>query len=60
MENLELELKLTVTHVNAILKHLAKGAYEEVADVINALHLQAKPQVEAASTPPTTEAPAAE
>ena len=40
MDNLELELKLTVAHVNAILKHLtsahnlAKGAYEEVSEVI--------------------------
>jgi hypothetical protein len=49
MDNLELELKLTVAHVNAILKHLAKGAYEEVSEVIAALHSQAKPQVEAAT-----------
>ena len=49
MDKLELELKLTVAHVNAILKHLAKGAYEEVSEVIAALHSQAKPQVEAAT-----------
>ena len=49
MDNIELELKLTVAHVNAILKHLAKGAYEEVSEVIVALHSQAKPQVEAAT-----------
>ena len=62
MDNLELELKLTVAHVNAILKHLAsahnlaKGAYEEVSEVIVALHSQAKPQVEAAApVAPTTE-----
>lgn len=58
MDNLEIELKLTVAHVNAILKHLAAGAYAEVADVIALLHSQAKPQVEAA-TPPVVE-PAAE
>jgi len=56
MENIELELKLTVAHVNAILKHLGAGAYAEVAEVINLLHGQAKPQIEAAATP----APAAE
>jgi len=59
MDNIELELKLTVAHVNAILKHLAKGAYEEVADLVALLHSQAKPQVEAATAPPTAE-PAAE
>ena len=56
MENFELELKLTVAHVNAILKHLANGVYAEVADVINLLHGQAKPQIEVAAAP----APAAE
>ena len=50
MDNLEVELKLTLAHVNAILKHLAKGAYEEVSEVIAMLHSQAKPQVEAATT----------
>ncbi len=49
MDNIELELKLTVAHVNAILRHLAKGAYEEVADLVALLHSQAKPQVEAAT-----------
>ncbi len=58
MDNIELELKLTVAHVNAILKHLARGAYEEVADLVALLHSQAKPQVEAAAAPPVE--PAAE
>jgi hypothetical protein len=49
MENLELELKLTVSHVNTLLKYLGAGAYAEVADVINLLHGQAKPQIEAAT-----------
>ena len=59
MDNIELELKLTVAHVNAILKHLAKGAYEEVADLVALLHSQAKPQVEAATALKPAE-PAAE
>jgi hypothetical protein len=54
MDNLELNLKLTVAHINTILAHLAKGAYADVADLITHLHTQAKPQVEAA----TSQAPA--
>lgn len=49
MENLELELKLTVAHVNSILKHLANGVYSEVVDVISMLHGQAHPQIQAAT-----------
>ena len=59
MDNLEVELKLTVAHVNSVLKHLAKGAYEEVADIIALLHSQAKLQVEAASAPSAPAVPAA-
>jgi hypothetical protein len=58
MEKLELELKLTVAHVNTILKHLSQGAYAEVSDLITILHGQAKPQVEAAAAtepPPAVE-----
>lgn len=49
MENLELDLKLTVAHVNTVLKHLGAGVYAEVADLINLLHGQAKPQIESAA-----------
>lgn len=56
MDNIKINLELNVAHVNAILKHLAKGAFEEVSDVIALLHSQAKPQVEAAQAA----APAAE
>ena len=51
MDNLELDLKLTGAHVNAILKHLAQGVYSEVADLINHLHSQSVPQVQAATNP---------
>jgi hypothetical protein len=54
MENLELELKLTVAHVNTMLKHLGNGVYTEVADLINLLHGQAKPQIESAVVAPAT------
>jgi hypothetical protein len=56
MDNLELDLKLTVAHVNAILKHLAQGVYSEVADLIQLLHGQAKPQIESAVSPAPVEA----
>lgn len=59
MENLELELKLTVAHINTVLKHLGAGAYAEVAEVIQLLHGQAQPQIQAAQTAAPAEAPAA-
>jgi hypothetical protein len=61
MENLELNLKLTVAHINLVLAHLAKGAYADVADLITLLHGQAKPQIEASqapTVPSTTDVPA--
>lgn len=59
MDNLELELKLTVAHVNTLLKHLANGVYAEVAELIALLHTQAKPQVENVANEPVELAPAA-
>lgn len=56
MDNIKINLELSVAHVNMILKHLAKGAYEEVSDVIAAIHSQGKPQVESAqAAAPATE-----
>jgi hypothetical protein len=49
LENLELDLKLTVSHVNTLLKHLGAGIYSEVAEVIQLLHGQAQPQIQAAA-----------
>lgn len=65
MDNLELDLKLTVAHVNTVLKHLGAGVYAEVVDLITLLHGQAKPQIESATVAPAapetaSEAPAAE
>ena len=56
LEKIEVEVKLTVAHVNTILAHLAKGAYNEVAELIAHLRGQVVPQVDAAKKPP--EAPA--
>jgi hypothetical protein len=58
MENLELELKLTVAHVNTVLKHLGAGVYAEVADLIQLLHGQAQPQIQAAAVTAPAPAPA--
>ena len=55
MENLELELKLTVAHVNTVLKYLGP-VYAEVGDLIQLLHGQAKPQIESAVSPAPVEA----
>lgn len=49
MDSLEIELKLTVAQINAILANLAKGPYAEVSDVITQIRAQALPQVNAAS-----------
>jgi hypothetical protein len=57
MENIELELKLTVAHVNTVLKHLGQGVYSEVAELINLLHGQSAPQVQAATNPAPVDPP---
>jgi hypothetical protein len=48
MINLSLELQ----EVEAALKHLAKGAYEEVAPLIAKIHGQALPQASAQTPAP--------
>lgn len=48
MENLELNLTLTVQQVNVILKYLGGGAYVEVTDVVTQIREQAAPQLAAA------------
>ena len=50
MDNLKLDLELTVAQVNVILKYIGKGVYEEVADVIAVIHAQAKGQLELAAS----------
>jgi hypothetical protein len=55
MNKLEVELKLTVEKIDMILAHLAKGAYQEVADLIAHIRGQALPQVQAANTAPAAE-----
>ena len=51
IDKIEVELKLTVAQANLILTHLAKGIYADVADIIQHMHKQVIPQVNAAQAP---------
>jgi len=60
MDNFEVELKLTVAHVKAILKHLGANISTEL-ETINLLQNQTNSQLQAATTPiESVPAPAAE
>lgn len=55
MENVTVNITLTVAQVNVILNALGKGAYAEVAELIGLIKAQAQPQVDAwvaENTPP--------
>ena len=45
MDNLILDLKLTVAQVNIILSHLGRGSYIEVQPVVDEIRNQATPQL---------------
>ena len=47
-----IKLELEIAEVEQILKHLASGAYAEVAQLIAKLHGQALPQASAQTPPP--------
>ena len=47
MDNLILDLRLPVKHVNVILAHLGKGSFETVNEVIAEIQKQGTPQVDA-------------
>jgi len=47
MEDLIVELKLTVRQVNVILAHLVKGSFENVSELIMEIQQQGVPQVDA-------------
>lgn len=57
MDNLEINLKLTVAQVNAVLAHLSKGAYADVVDLITNIREQAVPQVSNAVEKPKAQVP---
>ena len=55
-----INLTHTIDEINIILNHLARGAYAEVAPLIEKLKAQATPQVQAlqqTQTPPPTDNP---
>lgn len=62
------ELKLSLQEVNAVLGALAKGPFENVADLIGNIRMQAEPQIPrvtaetaaAATAPETTDEPVPE
>jgi hypothetical protein len=42
-----IKLELTLEEVNYVLKSIGKNSYEECAPLVNKIHAQALPQVEA-------------
>ena len=60
MDNLVIDLKLTVAQVNIILGHLGRGAFADVASVIEEIRKQATPQVSSAQQAASENEPAQE
>jgi len=48
MDNVQIDLKLNLQQVNAILVLVSRGPYSEVADLIAEIRKQVQPQFEAA------------
>lgn len=53
MDNMVLELKLTVAQINVILSHLGRGSYIEVQPVVDEIRAQAAPQLANAPQQPS-------
>ena len=51
MDEVTVEIKLTVAQVNVILNHLGRGVYNDVVGVIDLIRGQAVPQLASAQTP---------
>jgi hypothetical protein len=51
-----IKLELTLEEVNYVLKGIGKNPYEECAPLVNKIHAQAVPQVEALKAQATKEA----
>lgn len=45
MDNMLIELKLSVAQINVILNHLGRGAYIEVQPIVDEIRAQATPQL---------------
>ena len=50
MDNMLIELKLTVAQINVILNHLGRGAYVEVQPIVDDIRAQATPQLASVQT----------
>lgn len=55
MENMTIDLKLTVAQINVILGHLGRGAYLEVQPVVDEIRNQAAPQLASAQQPASSQ-----
>ena len=55
MDNLPIDLKLTVAQINVILNSLARGAYIEVQPIVDEIRAQAAPQLANAQMQPASE-----
>ena len=55
MDNMLIELKLTVAQINVILNHLGRGAYVEVQPIVDDIRAQATPQLAIAQTPASSQ-----
>ena len=45
MDNIVIDLKLTVAQINVILSHLSRGTYVEVQPIVDEIRVQAAPQL---------------
>jgi hypothetical protein len=52
---MELTFKLTIDEANTILRGLGKLPFEDVANLVSKLNMQATPQLEPAETEPVKE-----
>ena len=57
---MSINLTHEIAEVELILKHLARGAYEEVAGIVDSIRVQAIPQVQAQQALAQAEAEAAQ
>lgn len=55
MDEVTIEIKLTVAQVNVILNHLGRGVYNDVFAVIDSIRNQAVPQLTSAQMPDSSQ-----
>lgn len=55
MDEVTVDIKLTVAQVNVILNHLGRGVYNDVVAVIDLIRSQAVPQLASAQMPASSQ-----